>query len=184
MIDWLWETLFLSAALLGGILALRGRSPDSISRHVPDGYQRKLLWVSDRARRMGIHLVAGKGSGKSRMMGRIIAWLDFIKGIPQLVLDPVGGTIDNFLDKMLRLPQVVQEELWPRVTYVDMSGRGGRVIPMPQGVEIDNLIIFLAYQQGFSGRTWGRPVLDQWEQEVLRVYPQQQGADEFPAALF
>jgi len=38
----------------------------------------------------GIHLSAGKGSGKSTIMGRIIAWQDFIRGTPQVIFDPHG----------------------------------------------------------------------------------------------
>lgn len=80
---------------------------------------------------MGIHLLAGKGSGKSRLMGRCIAWGDFSRGIPVVILDPVGSTIDNFLDKLTRLPKEYQERLWKRVLYVDMNGSTGRVVTMP-----------------------------------------------------
>jgi hypothetical protein len=73
------------------------------------------------------------------MMGRVIAYLDFARGIPLVILDPVGPTIDNFLDKVTRLPQAYQERLWRRVLYVDMSGRGERVVGWPlyyrQGTE-------------------------------------------------
>src|SRR4051812_1480633 len=89
------------------------------------------LWLPDTARSMGIHLLAGKGSGKSRLMGRGIAWDDFIRGIPVVIFDPVGPTIDNFLDKLTRLPREYQECLWKRVIYVDMSDSSGRVTPMP-----------------------------------------------------
>ena len=80
---------------------------------------------------MGIHIQAGKGSGKSRLMGRIIAWLDFVRGYPLIIFDPHGPTIDNFLDKIIRLPHHLREQAWPRVLYVDMSGRDGHIIPFP-----------------------------------------------------
>ena len=80
---------------------------------------------------MGTHIVAGKGSGKSRLMGRIIAFLDFLQGVPTVIFDPHGGTIDNFLDRMLRLPRIYQERSWKRVEYIDMSGHWGYVTPMP-----------------------------------------------------
>jgi hypothetical protein len=92
---------------------------------------RRLFWLSNQIRALGIHLMAGKGSGKSRLMGRVIAWLDFLQGIPLVILDPVGPTIDNFLDKMLYLPQEYQERLWKRVIYVDMSGTGDRAVGWP-----------------------------------------------------
>lgn len=104
---------------------------DYLNTQVPWKLFKKLVWISDSARSMGIHLMAGKGSGKSRLMGRIIGWLDFIRGIPQVIFDPHGPTIDNFLDKMIRMPPKIQKRLWPRVLYVDMSGKAGRVIPFP-----------------------------------------------------
>jgi hypothetical protein len=87
---------------------------------------------------MGIHLSAGKGSGKSRLMGRIIAWIDFLRGVPQIIFDPVGGTIDNFLDKMRWFPREWRERLWPRIIYVDMSGRSGCVVPFPLYYRLGN----------------------------------------------
>jgi hypothetical protein len=51
---------------------------------------------------MGIYLLAGRGTGKSRLLGRKIAMADFLAGIPQVIIDPVGATIDNFLDKVVR----------------------------------------------------------------------------------
>src|SRR5947209_9487005 len=86
---------------------------------IPVHLTQRLLWLPDNARNMGIHLVAGRGSGKSRLMGRVIAWLDFLRGFPLVVIDPNGGCIDNFLDKLTRLPRAYQEQLWPRVLYVD-----------------------------------------------------------------
>jgi len=80
---------------------------------------------------MGIHIMAGKGSGKSRLMGRVIGWQDFARGVPLVIFDPMGSTIDNLLDKITRLPPPVQRKLWQRVRYVDMSGREGYVVPFP-----------------------------------------------------
>ena len=51
------------------------------------------------ARVMGLYVLAGRGTGKSRLLGRKIACGDFFAGIPQVIFDPVGGTIDNFLEK-------------------------------------------------------------------------------------
>jgi hypothetical protein len=79
---------------------------------------------------MGINVVAGRGSGKSRLMGRVIAWQAVLRGEGLVIFDPVGGTIDNLLDKILRLPQGLQEQVWPRVVYVDLAG-GEWVVPLP-----------------------------------------------------
>ena len=98
----------------------------------------RFVWLPDTSRSMGIHIMAGKGSGKSRMMGRMIAWLDFVRGVPQVIFDPHGPTIDNFLDKIIRLPPVLQVKAWSRVIYVDMSGKTGYVVPFPLYYQIGN----------------------------------------------
>src|SRR4051812_6194406 len=66
-------------------------------------------------RGMGIFMGAPKGSGKSRFLGRALAWQDFMHSVPLVILDPVGGTIDNFLDKLRREPIEEQKAYWPRV---------------------------------------------------------------------
>jgi hypothetical protein len=110
----------------------------NLNPYIPKGMNRDLLWIPDRARSMGIHIQAGKGSGKSRMLGRMIAWLDFIRGVPMVIFDPHGPTIDNFLDKLTRMPRELQERLWQRVLYVDMSGQSGQVIPFPLYYRLGN----------------------------------------------
>ena len=92
----------------------------------------RYLFLPDRARNMGIHLMAGRGSGKSRLMGRVIGWQDFVRGVPLVVFDPMGATIDALLDKIARLSPSDQRALRvpSRLRYVDMAG-GGRVVPFP-----------------------------------------------------
>ena len=102
-----------------------------ISRDVPRHLARRMLWISLDALRNKLHIMAEAGAGKSRFMGRILAWLLFLQGIPQVILDPTGGTVANFLDKIIRLPREQQARLWPRVRYVDMSGKGKYVEPFP-----------------------------------------------------
>ena len=34
----------------------------------------RVAWFSDATRRNGIHLLGGPGSGKSRALGRLLAW--------------------------------------------------------------------------------------------------------------
>src|SRR5215216_1665618 len=109
-----------------------------LNPYVSPTLRSKLLWLPDDARSMGIHIQAGKGSGKSRLMGRLIAWLDFVRGVPLVILDPHGPTIDNFLDKLTRMPRELQERLWQRVLYVDMSGQSGQVIPFPLYYRLGN----------------------------------------------
>jgi hypothetical protein len=87
------------------------------------------------ARVMGLYLLAGRGTGKSRLLGRRIAFGDFIAGIPQVIFDPVGATIDNFLDKvtwfLYDYPQLDPDPIWDRIVYVDMSGKSGSIVPWP-----------------------------------------------------
>lgn len=97
--------------------------------------------LADDARRMPIFMAAGSGSGKSRLLGRLLAWRDFTRGLPVVVLDPHGMTIENLLDKLSRLPLTVPVELraqlWQRIRYVDMSGQSGHVVPFPLYYRLD-----------------------------------------------
>src|ERR671915_611450 len=87
----------------------------------------KILPLSARA--MGIYILGSRGSGKSRLSARVIAWQDYRAEIPLVIIDPLGGTIDNFLDKLSRFLQYVHpakhSQYWSRVRYVDMSGKEG-----------------------------------------------------------
>jgi hypothetical protein len=91
--------------------------------------------ISRSARSMGIYVLAGRGTGKSRLLGRKIASEDFFAGIPQVIIDPVGATIDNFLDKVIRVLQHLPASQHPfilqRIRYVDMSGKAGSITPFP-----------------------------------------------------
>src|SRR3954466_10271984 len=63
------------------------------------------IWLPDTARGMGIFMAATRGTGKSTVLGKHIAFSDFHRPtlkacVPVVIIDPVGGTIDNFLDKI------------------------------------------------------------------------------------
>src|SRR3954447_10332838 len=73
------------------------------------------------SRGMGVFFCATRGSGKSRALGRCLAFSDLLAGVPLVVLDPIGGTIDNLIDKVRRLPLEEQRELWPRIKCVNMA---------------------------------------------------------------
>jgi hypothetical protein len=118
-----------------------------LNANVPRHLQQRLLWLPDHSRNMGIHLLAGRGSGKSRLMGRVIGWQDFIRGVPLIILDPAGPTIDNLLDKLTRLPATTQTQLWPRIVYVDMSGQGERIVPFPLLYRLGNESSFAVSQR-------------------------------------
>lgn len=82
-------------------------------------------------RNRGIHVVAGSGSGKSTMLGKRIAYTDFMLGVPLVIIDPVGGAIDNFLDKVLLLPEDAFSEVKDSIVYLDMSGKSGQIPQFP-----------------------------------------------------
>lgn len=102
--------------------------------------------LSDTARRMPVFVDAGPGSGKSRLLGRGFVWQDFMRHTPGIVLDPHGVTIDNFLDKLTRLPENVplelRQRLWNRIRYVDMSGGLDYVTPFPLYYRLGNESLF------------------------------------------
>jgi hypothetical protein len=87
------------------------------------------------ARVMGLYLLGASRTGKSRMLGRVISWQDFLDEIGQVIFDPRGVTISNFLDKLLRFLQYVPEDqhasYWRRIRYVEVSGKGGNITGLP-----------------------------------------------------
>ena len=89
-----------------------------------------LLHLSGPSRKNGVHIMAGKGSGKSRLMGRFMGYQDFRNDIPTVIFDPHGSTIDNVIDKISRV-WAGQSYIWDRVVYVDFSAPAKRVVPFP-----------------------------------------------------
>lgn len=84
----------------------------------------KAYWFfPEAAAKLGVHLVAGPGAGKSRLLGRRLAWQVVQDKKPLVVLDPIGGTIDNLLDVIARLPQSWRRAVWSRITYIDVGAR-------------------------------------------------------------
>lgn len=92
--------------------------------------------IYDSSRGMGVRVVAGKGSGKSRLIGRTLVFQDFARRIPTIVIDPTQSLLNNVLDKVLRLPIHVQKEAYKRIRYVNLTGQEDtkgvmRVVPFP-----------------------------------------------------
>jgi hypothetical protein len=89
------------------------------------------------ARIMGVYLLGASRTGKSRMLGRVIAWQDFVAEpcLGQVIFDPRGLTISNFLDKLIRFLQFVppdqHDTYWRRIRYVDVSGKAGFITGLP-----------------------------------------------------
>lgn len=89
------------------------------------------LTIADSDLDRGLFVRAGSGSGKSVFLGRIVCFQHFLRGIPQVIIDPMGALAENLFLQIALLPIEVRERLWPRLVYVDMSGRGDRVVPFP-----------------------------------------------------
>ncbi|CAN5820214.1 hypothetical protein BH24BAC1_BH24BAC1_38520 [soil metagenome] len=90
----------------------------------------ELQYLTTSALKQGIHVMAGPGAGKSRWLGRVPAWMALIRQEPLVVIDPTGLVIDNLLDKIVRLPLEVQQQLYPRLAYID-AGAQDDVVPTP-----------------------------------------------------
>lgn len=92
-------------------------------------------------RKLGIVIIGGKGTGKSRVTAREILHQDFWQGVPSVVIDPLGTISDEFLDKVLRTLHALRRQralsseeerlIWQRIRYIDMSGRNGLVTKWP-----------------------------------------------------
>lgn len=75
-------------------------------------------FISQAALKLGTHIVAGMGAGKSRLLGRVFAWMALLSKRAGVILDPTGGVVDNLFDKIVRLPPAAQVALWPRLVYI------------------------------------------------------------------
>lgn len=106
----------------------------------------RLAVLSDTIRALGLLLIAAKGAGKSRFLGRILLLQDAYREVPTILID-FGETINNFLSKLAELPQEVQERIWPRVLYVDMVGRDGYVSGFPLYYRIDSESLYQIAQR-------------------------------------
>ena len=91
---------------------------------------KKTFELSADDKRLGLHLVAGKGSGNSRFLGRILAFDNVTINVPTVIIDPTGAAIDNLLDRIGCIPDVKQRgEILARIRYIDIAGRRGFVMP-------------------------------------------------------
>ena len=93
------------------------RPPLVLPSHLMD----ESVVLTDQARTGGLFLPAPTGWGKSRYLGAM-CFQDLLRGVGTVVLDAVGAAIDNCLNKMLYLPEEVQQQLSEKIIYCNMAG--------------------------------------------------------------
>src|SRR5688500_13591681 len=81
--------------------------------------------LPDDARSGGLMIFAPQGWGKSRLLGRGIVHQKAMRGVGVVVIEAVGGTIHNALDKALYLPEGLQRRFIDRLRYCNMAGERG-----------------------------------------------------------
>jgi hypothetical protein len=87
--------------------------------------------LSGAARIGGLIVIAPSGSGKSIFQAKYVALPDARHGLPQVVLDVGGHTIQYFLHALLFLSPAEQRSILDRVIYCDMAGQNGYVSSWP-----------------------------------------------------
>src|SRR4051794_8794270 len=98
-----------------------------ITEYLAPDLAQEVFRVPDAALKQGIHIMGGPGSGKSRLMGRFMAWEALIRGLPAFVCDPTGQITANLFDKLSRLLIFNNEDLAQyknmvqRIVYVDVG---------------------------------------------------------------
>lgn len=132
--EWVWLVLLILAT--GGLCWLvgrleRGRPATNQQPGAVSGFD----WLKEKTRSLGLHICAGKGSGKSFVVGKDLCFRTFLSGVGQLIIEPTGALCDYFLDQLIRfaaqLPPAEQAALFRRVRYIDMAGKDGYITCWP-----------------------------------------------------
>jgi DNA helicase HerA-like ATPase len=91
---------------------------------------KRRVYYFDDAAKLGLCTIAAPGTGKSRLLGKRLTAECARLGKPVVVIDPTGGTIDNFLDTVTRLPEDRRRAILSRLIYIDAGARD-YLTPMP-----------------------------------------------------
>jgi hypothetical protein len=86
------------------------------------------LFLTDAGFKTPVGLLGSPGSGKSRLIGGIIAPQLLLRGKPLVIIDPTGGAIDALLGKIASWPPALRQHIWPRLLYDD-AGATDFVVP-------------------------------------------------------
>jgi hypothetical protein len=83
------------------------------------------LPLADRYRVLGTLLVGAPGTGKT-IFESLLLLFDLLRGLPGVVLDPLGTLSEAFLFRLLwflsEFPQGDDEVLWQRLRYIELGG--------------------------------------------------------------
>jgi hypothetical protein len=86
--------------------------------------------LSLEALRNGMRWLGAPGSGKTRGMALTVVWPHLTNGLPAFVIDPTGALCAYVLNKVLYFDKAIQQQLWPRIRYVDMAATD-YLVPFP-----------------------------------------------------
>lgn len=98
--------------------------------------EKQSLFLSDSARAMQLIVPASRGAGKSRFFGRVLAPQDILRGIPTIIFDSVGGTVDELFAKLDTLPDEDKRSVAARILYINTSS--DRIVPSPIYSQLGN----------------------------------------------
>lgn len=90
----------------------------------------KLAPMLNRAQNLGTGISGTRGIGKSQLLKSLV-WLNFTYyQKPEILLDPVGPTIDGILGQIPYFHPDDQRRLWQRIRYINLSPTEC-VVPLP-----------------------------------------------------
>lgn len=96
----------------------------------------QVVWLSDPVRSQGARISGGSGSGKT-VLASLIAFQDWKRGKPAIIVDPYGSFVNTVLGMIWRdieassLSAEGKTQRWLSVKYVDVAARWGYVTPFP-----------------------------------------------------
>lgn len=86
--------------------------------------------LSDAGRSMGLCISGGRGSGKTTLEA-LIAFEDCVRGVPTLILDPLGTVSSALLERLALLPEAYQRIVGERLRYIDAAASEGYTCGWP-----------------------------------------------------
>jgi hypothetical protein len=86
---------------------------------------RSALPLRESTRALGLLILGAPGAGKT-ILESLLLLFDLLRGLPGVVLDPLGTLSDAFLFRLLwflsEFPAGDDEVLWQRLRYIELGG--------------------------------------------------------------